>query len=449
MGGGTGVRRDAAPARPYGVGVNETARWQGWREASEAALYGPGGFFVRERPARHFRTSVHASPLFAGAVAELLRRLDAALGRPEELALVDVGAGRGELLTGVLAAVDRELGARLRPYAVERAPRPDGLDARVAWLPDLPEAASWTGLVFANEWLDNVPVEVAETDEAGVARAVQVAPDGAERLGPPVAGADAEWLARWWPLGGGETGVRGTGAGARPETGPRAEPGLRTEPEPRTEAGLLRTEAGLRAEIGRPRDEAWARAVASLSRGLAVAVDYGHDRAARPSFGTLTGFRDGHEVRPVPDGSCDITAHVAMDACAAAGAEAVRSASAEAAGTGAAGTGAARSAGAASGGAASAGTASGGNAPGGAASEAEDPLLLTQRNALRSLGVTGGRPPLSLASTDPTAYVRALSSAGEAAELTDSAGLGAFVWLAQPVGVAPAALATLGLPAPA
>ncbi|MBI0380394.1 hypothetical protein JBE27_30050, partial [Streptomyces albiflaviniger] len=47
--------------------------WSGWRTAAERALYGAGGFFRRpEGPGGHFRTSVHASPLFARAVAELL-----------------------------------------------------------------------------------------------------------------------------------------------------------------------------------------------------------------------------------------------------------------------------------------------------------------------------------------------------------------------------------------
>ncbi|TGA91604.1 hypothetical protein E4099_28155, partial [Streptomyces palmae] len=88
--------------------ANKRSGWIGWRTATEQALYGPGGFFRRpEGPAGHFRTSVHASARYAEAVAELLRRVDTALGRPAELALVDIGAGRGELLTGVLAALDR------------------------------------------------------------------------------------------------------------------------------------------------------------------------------------------------------------------------------------------------------------------------------------------------------------------------------------------------------
>ncbi|MFH8657157.1 SAM-dependent methyltransferase [Streptomyces afghaniensis] len=331
-----------AVTRGEGPGEREAPQWRGWRAAAREALYGPGGFYRRaEGPAGHFRTSVHASPLFAGAVAGLLCRVDEALGRPATLDFVDMAAGRGELAAGVLATLPAEVAARTRAYAVEVAERPAGLDHRIEWLAEPPRGV--TGLLFANEWLDNVPVEVAEVDSAGVARLVLVRPDGTERLGEPVDGPQARWLARWWPLSG---------------------------------------EAGLRAEIGLPRDEAWASAVATLDRGLAVAVDYAHTAKTRPPFGTLTGFREGREMAAVPDGSCDITAHVALDACAL---------------------------------------------PGG--------RLLPQREALRALGVTGARPPLTLASADPAAYVRALASAGEAAELTAAGGLGDFGWLLQPVGI--------------
>lgn len=361
--------------------------WLPWRAAAERALYAAteagaaegeardpdgGGFFLREAPAAHFRTSVHASPLFAVAVARLLRHVDDALGRPDELAMVDVGAGRGELLTGVLEALPSDVATRVRPYAVEYAPRPGELDERIVWSDRLPATAERSGLLFANEWLDNVPLDIAETGPDGVPRTVLVrTSDGAERLGGPVHGPDAEWLERWWPL---------------------APPGSPTAPEP-----------GLRAEIGWPRDEAWAAAVRTLSRGLAVAVDYAHFREDRPPFGTLTGYLEGREVRPVPDGRRDLTAHVAMDACAAAGARA-------AAGAGAGGEGCAT------------------------------PAVCSQRDALHTLGINGARPPLSLASSDPAAYVRQLASAGEAAELTGTAGLGAFSWLVQTLGGVPSPL---------
>ncbi|WP_443077223.1 SAM-dependent methyltransferase [Streptomyces sp. SP18CS02] len=375
-GAGTGAGTGAGACPGAGV---EAGAWAGWREATEAALYGPGGFYLRpEGPAGHFRTSVHASALFATAVARLLTRVAGDLGT-DEVALVDMGAGRGELLTGVLAAVPD--GLAVRAYAVERAPRPAGLDPRVEWVARPPSGAR--GLLFANEWLDNVPLDVAEADGTGTPRYVEVAADGTERLGAPVTGADAAWLARWWPL----------------------------------------REPGERAEIGRPRDEAWAGAVGTLTAGLAVAVDYAHAAGERPPFGTLTGFRGGQECRPVPDGSCDLTSHVALDACAEAGAVAASGTPPRPAG------GPARPA-----------------PPGptpppagparpasGAARAPAGTELVRQREALRRLGVSGERPPLALASRDPAGYVRALAAAGEAAELTARGGLGDFTWLLQSV----------------
>ncbi|MFJ5775125.1 SAM-dependent methyltransferase [Streptomyces sp. NPDC093094] len=333
---------DETTGRAEGHAADRTGRWRGWRTAAQEALYGPGGFYRGpEGPAGHFRTSVHASPLFARAVAGLLCRVDEALGRPRRLDFVDMAAGRGELAAGVLGALPADVAARVRACAVEIADRPPGLDPRIEWTAEPPEDV--TGLLFANEWLDNVPVEVAEVDAAGVARLVLVREDGTERLGVPVSGAEAEWLARWWPLPG---------------------------------------EEGLRAEIGLPRDAAWASAVSCVGRGLAVAVDYAHTAGARPPFGTLAGFREGRGTTPVPDGSCDVTAHVALDACAL---------------------------------------------PGG--------RVISQRAALHALGLTGARPPLTLASTNPAEYVRALASAGEAAELTAAGGLGDFGWLVQPAGI--------------
>jgi SAM-dependent MidA family methyltransferase len=201
-------------------------------------------------------------------------------------------------------------------------------------------------VLLATEWLDNVPLDVAEVDPDGRARRVLVDPGtGLETLGPDVDPADRFWLARWWPA----------------------------------------ARAGERIELGWPRDVAWADAVSAVRRGCALAVDYGHLRAARPPLGTLTGYRDGRQVPPRPDGSTDVTAHVAVDSAAVAAGTPYR--------------------------------------------------IISQRAALRGLGVDGGRPPLDLARTDPAAYLRALSAAGAAAELTDPAGLGGHWWLLHEVGI--------------
>ena len=163
------------------------------------------------------------------------------------------------------------------------------------------------------------------------------------------AGADLEWLERWWPAG----------------------------------------DVGDRAEIGRPRDEAWAAVVGSLSRGVAVAVDYHHPRTDRPRAGSLAGYRSGRLVAPVPDGTCDITSHVALDSCAAAG---------EAAG-------------------------------------ADWTVLTDQRAMLQALLGATPPPPYDLAIREPASYLAALSRASHAADLTRRDGLGGFGWLVQGVGV--------------
>ncbi|MFC4011844.1 SAM-dependent methyltransferase [Nonomuraea purpurea] len=317
--------------------------WLTWRAATERALYGEAGFYLRERPSGHFRTSVSASTAFAEAIVALLAQVDAELGGPEVLDLVDIGAGEGVLVTQVLAAADPTLRDRLRITAVDLSPRPRELPKEIGWRDRLPAGVS--GLAIANEWLDNVPLDVVEQTADGPRLVMVNTRTGEERLGGPPSPADLAWLDRWWPL----------------------------------------TRVGSRAEIGRPRDEAWASVLMRLTRGRAIAIDYAHPVDNRPPCGTLTGYRDGAVVLPVPDGTCDITAHVALDACAEAG----------------------RRAGAIS------------------------TTLSTQREALRELGVLGARPPVELARANPRGYLRALARASEEAELIDPTGLGGFGWLTQ------------------
>jgi SAM-dependent MidA family methyltransferase len=306
-----------------------------WGAAWQSALYGPHGFYRQARgPAGHFATSTQGGPLMGSVLATALVRLMAEHGLRT---LVDVGCGRGELLAEV-----HRVAPGMRCVGVDVVDRPD-LPPAVEWVrspggPHLPAELSdlEDTLLLAHEWLDVVPCPVAQVDDEGVLREVLVDPSsGRERLGQALGEADLQWCRRWWPT-----------ASAR---------------------------AGDRVEVGRSRDDAWTGLVSRLRSGLAVAVDYGHVRADRPAAGTLTGYRDGRQVPPVPDGSCDVTAHVAMDSLGA-------------------------------------------------------DELVDQRTALRRLGVSGATPPRELASSDPTAYLAALSSASAAAALTTRGGLGDFWW---------------------
>jgi SAM-dependent MidA family methyltransferase len=318
-----------------------------------AALYGPSGFYRTNSPEQHFRTSGNAGPLFAASLVPLVVAIDESLGHPSRLDVVDVGAGDGRLLSALHQALPEELSVRIRITAVEVRPRPTDLPVDVDWTNAVREQI--TGLVLAHELLDNVPCDVVQFQPGGRQLVEVDSSTGAEGLARPLTQEQADWIDRWWPI----------------------------------------SNDGDRAEIGIQRDQAWAGLVSHLDRGVAVAVDYGHTRVERDSgfydAGTLTAYRDGRQVAPIPDGSCDITAHVAMDACAEAG----------------------------------------------RASGADATALCRQAVALRALGLDARRPPIDLARTDPHSYVKRLARASHAAELLDPADLGSFWWLMQSKGCHP------------
>ena len=121
---------------------------------------------ARRGPAGHFRTSVHASPLFAGAVAAA-----AAPGRRGARSSGRAGAGRHG--RGARRAADRCAGRAARrrwPRGCGRTPSSGRRARRASTRGSSGGRAARpgvTGLLFANEWLDNVPVEVAEADADG------------------------------------------------------------------------------------------------------------------------------------------------------------------------------------------------------------------------------------------------------------------------------------------
>lgn len=251
------------------------AAFRPWRDAWDDALYGPDGFYRRpEGPAGHFRTASHAAtPQLAAALATLARANGCG-------AVLDIGAGRGELL----AALSRHA-PHLRLHGVDVVGRPPSLADGVGWstgLDAVPDDLRAGVLVVAWELLDVVACPVLEVDEEGVPRVVEVEPvHGRERLGPPADAGDLAWCDRWWPLD-------------------DAEPGDRRE-------------------VGSPREAMWHSIVTGTRDAVLLMVDYGHSLAERPPLGSLSGFRAGRQVVPVPDGTCDITAEVAVDAVAAAG----------------------------------------------------------------------------------------------------------------------------------
>ncbi len=168
----------------------ELARSQGglrFDQLMEAALYDPdGGFFGRARGAgRHgdFITSPEVGPLFGAVVARALDAWWHELGEPDPFTVIEAGAGRGALAISVRAAQPEcsgaldyvlvERSAALRRAQSEHLPLvgdgdrsqlPPGPVFRS--LSEMPSEPS-TGVVIANELLDNLPFRLVERTDHG------------------------------------------------------------------------------------------------------------------------------------------------------------------------------------------------------------------------------------------------------------------------------------------
>jgi SAM-dependent MidA family methyltransferase len=242
----------------------------GFDEYMEIALYGPGGFF--ETPPvgadQHFVTSPHVHPfVFAHCVRDALLDAWFALGEPEPLPVVELGAGDGTFAEALSSA-----------FAELPAPRPaytgveistgarDALRARgFATASALTELDPFDGVVVANEVLDNLPFVP-----------VRGRPDGPKEVRVGAQGASLVEIEVPWSNGSG-----------RP---PGLEPGQETS-----------VPVGAFALLG-----SLARV---LRRGYVLLVDFGS--VVGPA-GPVHGYRGHREVADVlaDPGSTDITAGV-------------------------------------------------------------------------------------------------------------------------------------------
>ena len=271
-------------------------------EFMELALYHPSeGYYAtaarRSGRAGDFFTSVDVGPEFGALLgrqfAEMWRSLDP---RPGRFDVVEAGAGDGRLTRDIVAwagAEDADFLAAARFHLVElsaeardaqRATLGTSADRVVTSGDTLPGRV--TGVIFANELLDAMPVHLVEMSADGL-REVFVAVEGdrlVERIGLPSDPALARYL----------------------------------------EAAGTDLEPGWRAEVGLDAIAWVGLAAASLDRGFLLLIDYGHLAAELHSDlhtgGTLRAFSrhvvvggNGPPGRPPwleAPGERDLTVHV-------------------------------------------------------------------------------------------------------------------------------------------
>jgi SAM-dependent MidA family methyltransferase len=256
----------------------------------ELALYHPEYGYYASRQQRSgrsgdFYTSVDVGPLFGELLAVQFARMASVV--PGEFSLVEAAAGNGRLTRDVLDGLERDapdVYARTQVHLVERSAEARGAQREtlgphagklVGSSPGL--ASPFSGVLFANELLDALPVHVIVMREDGP----------------------------------GEIFVDAVGDALIEREGPVSSPGLLKEFEAGPPLGI-----GMRAEVNLAAREWIEEAARRLTRGYMVLVDYGDTAAAlrspvRPE-GTLRAFR-GHHVSGnwmASAGDQDLTTHV-------------------------------------------------------------------------------------------------------------------------------------------
>ncbi|MCQ3811198.1 MAG: SAM-dependent methyltransferase [Acidimicrobiia bacterium] len=138
----------------------------GFAEFMERALYDPEhGFYESGQAGRrggHFITSPEVGPLFGAVVGRMLDHRWDDLGRPDPFTVVDAGAGPGTLARTVAKAEPHCMPAlrwiNVERSAAGRSSHTVGQSARA-----MPEGPI-TGVIVANELLDNLPLRLFDTN---------------------------------------------------------------------------------------------------------------------------------------------------------------------------------------------------------------------------------------------------------------------------------------------
>ena len=258
----------------------------------ELALYGPGGYYVRDDRLRtgDYYTAPAAHPAFGALLAVQAMQVWEMMGSPPRFHVIEVGAGGCQLARSFVdyaAALSPEFAGALEYVAVDYSiarPAHERLGAvKGRGLP----FRGVVGCVLSNELPDSFPVHRFEIRDGRILEVYVTLEDGrlTEQLGEP--------------------------------STPRIEQRL---------SGLgLRLPDGFRGEVNLALEEWMGEASQALERGLVLTIDYGHEAAdlysPERSGGTLRCYYDhtlqGDPYRRV--GRQDMTAHVDFSTLARAG----------------------------------------------------------------------------------------------------------------------------------
>ncbi len=224
-----------------------------------------------------FTTAPEISQMFGELLGLWAAEVWAIMGRPNPVRFIELGPGRGTMMSDALRAarVTPEFRAALDVWLVETSPmlaeiQRDTLltcGASVTWAPDIADVPEGPAIVIGNEFLDALPLR-------------------------QYVRAKNDWRERMVSLDGQDNFVFVLAAGAEPSIRAAAPEGAVIEVNPAAHRLVFELSARL-----------------ARQGGAALFIDYGYGAT---NFGeTLQALRAHRMVSPLSDpGQCDLTAHV-------------------------------------------------------------------------------------------------------------------------------------------
>lgn len=301
----------------------------------ELALYHPAhGYYAsgRARIGRRgdFFTNVSVGPIFGKLLAAQFAEVWEKLGRPSDFTIVEQGAHDGTFAADVLGAsqIPSLAYTIIEPFPRWRARQQETLARfpQVRWHTAIDELAPFTGVWFANELLDALPVRIFEQNQGGEISEVRVTRTSASDATPATTVTTTQAIAESVALGNINLGSEvlddvAPGANALETAAPLLPFHLRPFPID----GVMKKRDTFPqfpalfsgwAERNSVADDAMRAVCQKLERGVALTIDYGFPRsqffAAEHTHGTLQ-VRRQHRTLASPFeqiGSADISTHV-------------------------------------------------------------------------------------------------------------------------------------------
>lgn len=137
-------------------------------EFMDVALYWPDGGYYTSPDSRwggggDYITSLDVSPVFAKVLAKQINEMWEVMGKPDDFALIEAGAGRGWLSKGIIDSLKdlfSALGNIIKAHLIEKNPNlREAPFGRISWHEDLKKVPGpVTGCILSNELIDSFPV---------------------------------------------------------------------------------------------------------------------------------------------------------------------------------------------------------------------------------------------------------------------------------------------------